>query len=52
MPAAMKGLDILMLAGYGLILGIVFNSKNTVGVFNAVGNLFIGTFNAASSTIR
>lgn len=52
MPIALRGMDVLMLAGYALIAGLVFNSRNTVGVFNAVGNIFIGTFNAAASTIR
>jgi Na+/serine symporter len=47
-----KGLDIIALAGMGLVIGIVVNSRNSAALVNAVGNLFIGTFRAAASTIR
>ena len=52
MALGLEILSIVALAGTGLVLGIFLNSRNTIGIINAVGNLFVGTFNAAASTIR
>lgn len=52
MNLGLRLIDVAMLAGYGLIAGIVLNSRNTIGIVNATGNLFVGMFNAAGSTVR
>jgi len=52
MPVALKLADILALAATGLIIGIIANSRNSIGLVNAVGDLFGQTFRAAASTIR
>ena len=52
MPIALSILDIVMVAATGLIIGIIANSRNSIGLVNAVANLFGQTFGAAASTIR
>ena len=52
MSIALHALDIIGVAGMGLIIGIILNSKNTIGLVNAVGNVFAQTFGAAAGTIR
>lgn len=52
MPIVLAAADIIGVAATGLLIGIVLNSKNTIGLVNAAGNLFVNTFNAAASTIR
>lgn len=52
MTAAMGIIDVLTLAGIGLIIGIIANSRNSIGLVNAVANLFGQTFGAAAGTIR
>lgn len=52
MSLPLRILDIVALAGTGLIIGIIANSRNSIGLVNAVGNLFGQTFGAAASTIR
>jgi len=52
MPIALGILDIVAVAATGLIIGIIANSKNSVGLVNAIANLFGQTFGAAASTIR
>lgn len=52
MSVALKAIDVLLLAGTGLIIGIIANSRNSIGLVNAVANLFGQTFGAAASTIR
>jgi hypothetical protein len=52
MGALLGVLDIVNVAAIGLLIGIILNSKNTIGLVNATANLFTSTFNAASSTIR
>lgn len=52
MTAILGVLNIVAVAGTGLIIGIILNSKNTVGIINATAALFTGTFGAAASTIR
>ena len=44
--------NIVAVAGTGLLIGIILNSRNTIGLVNATGNLFTSTFYAAASTIR
>lgn len=52
MPIALGILDIVSVAAVGLIIGIIANSRNSIGLVNAVANLFTGTFQAAAGTIR
>jgi hypothetical protein len=52
MQALLAILDIVGVAATGLLIGIILNSKNTIGLVNATANLFTSTFSAASSTIR
>ena len=52
MSIPLEILNIVMVAGAGLIIGIVLNSKNTIGVINATANLFATAFGAAAATIR
>jgi hypothetical protein len=52
MPAVQGILDIVGVAAVALMIGIIANSKNSIGLVNAVTNLFTSTFYAASSTIR
>lgn len=52
MSVALDLVNVLTLAGIGLIIGIIANSRNSIGLVNAVGNLFSQTFGAAASTIR
>ncbi len=52
MPAIQGILDIVGFAAIALIIGIIANSKNSIGLLNGLTNLFVGTFNAAASTIR
>jgi hypothetical protein len=52
MSLALEILNIVSFAGIGLVIGIILNSRNTIGLVNAVTNLFTSTFGAASSTIR
>ncbi len=52
MSIALSLIDVLSLAGIGLIIGIIANSRNSIGLVNAVSNLFGQTFSAAASTIR
>jgi hypothetical protein len=52
MPALIGILDIIAVAATGLLIGIILNSRNTIGLVNATANLFSSTFGAAASTIR
>jgi hypothetical protein len=52
MTALLGVLDIVSTAAIGLLIGIILNSKNTIGLVNATANLFTSTFGAAASTIR
>lgn len=52
MPIALKIFDVVSLAGIGLIIGIIANSRNSIGLVNAIANLFGQTFGAAAGTIR
>jgi hypothetical protein len=52
MAIGLELVNVLTLAGVAVIVGIFLNSRNTVGALNALANLFIGSFNAATSTIR
>jgi hypothetical protein len=52
MALGLRVLDIVAIAGTALTIGIVVNSKNSIGLVNAVANLFGQTFGAAASTIR
>ncbi len=52
MSLALSIIDVVTLAGVGLIIGIIANSRNSIGLVNAVANLFGQTFGAAASTIR
>lgn len=52
MPVALGILDIVSVAAMGLIIGIIANSRNSIGLVKAVGDLFAQTFGAAASTIR
>jgi len=52
MSVILEIMNIVAIAGTGLIIGIVLNSKNTIGLVNAVGDVFVSTFGVAASTIR
>lgn len=52
MGAILGVLDIITIVATGLIIGIVLNSRNTIGLVNATTQLFTSTFGAAASTIR
>lgn len=52
MSIALDLINVLTLAGVGLIIGIIANSRNSIGLVTAVGDLFGKTFGAAASTIR
>lgn len=52
MSLALSIIDVVMLAGTGVIVGIILNSRNSIGLVNALANLFSQSFRAASSTIR
>jgi hypothetical protein len=45
-------IDVVSIAGTALIIGIIANSRNSIGLVNAVANLFGQTFGAAAGTIR
>lgn len=52
MNIAIEILNIVTYAGVGLVIGIILNSKNTIGLINALTSMFTSTFNSAAATIR
>ena len=52
MSLALGIVDVIMLAGTGVLLGIILNSRNSIGLVDAFGRLFGQTFGAAAGTIR
>lgn len=50
--AALELINILTVGAMAVLIGIILNSKNTIGLVNAITNLYGTTFGAATSTIR
>lgn len=45
-------INVLTVGATAVLIGIILNSKNTIGLVNAITNLYGTTFGAATGTIR
>lgn len=52
MSIVLRILDIAALGAIGVIIGVIANSRNSIGLVNAVSNLFSSTLGTAAGTIR
>jgi preprotein translocase subunit SecG len=52
MNLALEIINVVAIAGTALIIGIILNSRNSIGLVNAITGMFSQTFAAAAGTIR